>query len=83
MYPLISDRQWSSVTILLGFSFVGYVLYNFFHNLGQPYPSAGQRGMNKAPEFYPYKNVDPMKFYSGGLQTPSDIELYTKAYADD
>ena len=67
---------------------VSFILFNFSLNLvyhwGNFNPSASQRGQKPqaATQFRPLL-VNDYDFFSGGIHTDREVELYAKAYVDD
>ena len=82
-HPFVGEKAWASWKIFI----VSFVLFNFTLQLGTHwgnfYPSASQRGDKpQAAHYRPLMVVD-YEFYSGGIRSDREVELYSKAFVDD
>ena len=80
---MITNKAWSSILIFLGLYFGCVIALQFFHNMGHPYPSSGQRQQKPQSAHYRPLIVSPFVVSSGNLSDKEQIELYTKGSADD
>jgi hypothetical protein len=82
-HPLIGDKTWASWKIFL----VSFVLFNFGLQVGTHWgnfhPSSSQRGEKPQAGHYRPLIVTDYDFFSGGIRTEREVELYAKAFVDD
>jgi len=82
-YPLISSASWTSLRVFLAFFVLGNLLFQLGTNWGNYQPSAAQRGQKpQSAHFRPLMVVD-FEFFSGGIRSEKEVELYAKAFVDD
>lgn len=82
-HQFFSEKSWSSFKIFL----VSFVLFNFSLQLGYHWgnlhPSASQRGQVPQSAQYRPLMINDYEFFSGGIHSEKEVELYAKAFVDD
>lgn len=82
-YPLFSSAFWATFKIFA----VSFVLFSFALQLathwGNFYPSAAQRGEKPQAAHYRPLLVNEFDFFSGGIRSEREVELYAKAFVED
>jgi len=82
-HQFFSDKSWSSFKIF----FVSFVLFNFSLQLGYHWgnfnPSSAQRGQVPQSGHYRPLMINDYEFFSGGIRSEREVDLYAKAFVDD
>ncbi len=82
-YPFIGDKSWASFKIFL----VSFVLFNFSLQIGFYWgnlqPTSAQRGQTPQAGHYRPLMINDYEFFSGGIRSEREVELYAIAFVDD